>query len=211
MPPLEAKYFRRLSEWEESRDFQKREDLMSQMSEILQEGSVTSLAGDLLDLVQNPLAWTLFFMMELKNQKADAWWFKNRLIQKYSIPQIRQALAVLERQELISENQGQYQAKLKKIESPDQFEKVQNFIFHRHMIDESHQALEHIPQAKRNFGSLTVAIPKDKIEKFKKEINNFGKDLLHRYGGVPKVEGELFRVNVQLYPLTKLETNRENN
>lgn len=202
----EAKYLGLLVDLEHSTDFNEREEILQKMHSTLHSNSILSIAGDHLELVRNPNAWTLYHMLSLSDQNGEAFWFKSRLIKKLSVDEIREAIDLLKRLNLVVEsNKGVLRAKESKLESGDQFQSAENRIFHRHALDEAKHALEDIPIEKRNFGSLTIAIPFNREEEFKKEINQFGLRLLEKYESATQVNGNLFRINIQLYPLTEME------
>jgi|GEM_PF-2211016 len=202
----EGIYLELLMDLEHSTDFAEREKILETMRTTLQSNSIFSIAGDHLELVRNPNAWTIYHMLSLEGQNGEAFWFKSRLIEKLSVVEIREATELLKRLGLVSETkEGVLQAKESKLESADQFRSAENRIFHRYILEEANMALENISIDERSFGSLTISIPLEKEEEFKQEINCFGRKLLKKYEFTNPVNGNLFRVNLQLYPLTEME------
>jgi uncharacterized protein (TIGR02147 family) len=202
----EATYLELLINLEQSTAIERREEILQKMHSVLNSESIISIVGDRLELIRNQNAWTLYHMLGLVDQNGDPFWFKSRLRQKISVSEIREALELLKRLKLVTElPSGALEAQAAMLESGDQFQSAENRIFHRFALEESRHALESIPIEQRNFGSLTITIPIQREEEFKEEVNRFGKKLLEKYGSAKRVHGNLFRINLQLYPLTQME------
>jgi uncharacterized protein (TIGR02147 family) len=201
---LEREYLSLLVDLESSSSAQVREGLVEAMDKLLNEASVTSLAGDRLALLRNPVAWTLLHMLGLEGQDGQPKWFKSRLRKKLSVPELRQSLDLLERLGLLETlPDGSLRAREARLLSPDQLEKAQNYEFHRFVLSEASEILETLDPRERAFGSLTVVVARDKETEFRAEVARFGQQLLKKYGMEGKVDGDLFRMNLQLYPLTQ--------
>ena len=204
LDPLESQYLKLMSNLEHSSSAQERETLLSQILKLVESNSIKSLSLDQLQLLRKPLAWSLLYMIHLKDQRADPKWFKQRLKASFTVPEIRDALELLERLQLVElKEDGSYEAKERRLQTSDQIEKAQNYEFHKFVLGEGLQMLESLEPSERSFGSLTMAVPLSQIDEFKSEIGKFAKLLLVRYGGTHPTDGEVLRLNLQLYPLTK--------
>lgn len=202
----ESKYIESLVRLEHTTDDGERELLLQKMHDVLAIEPTVNLVGDLLELVRSPVTWTLYHMLSLADQESSAFWFRSRLIKKLGVKEIRDALELIARLGLAEiQDNGRLVPKSTKIESSDQFESAQNRIFHRFVLDEAKANLEAVAPEDRSYGSLTVAVSHSQEEEFKKEISRFGRRLLEKYGSMQPIDGNLFRVNLQLYPLTQSE------
>jgi uncharacterized protein (TIGR02147 family) len=146
-------------------------------------------------------------MIQLRDQKDEAKWFKNRLIQKVSVTDIRESLGLLGRLGLAAVGVNKkWKALGTRIESPDQIQAAENARFHSSVLREGMDVLETYAPSERSFGSLTLSISKDKEEELKSEIARFGRMLAKKYQNTEA--DEIFRLNIQLYPLTKTEVQK---
>jgi uncharacterized protein (TIGR02147 family) len=200
----EAEYLGKLVELESATDRKRREELLESIQLLVAKRGVTSLAGDTLELLRNPLAWTLYSMTGLAGQDGTPKWFKSRLVEKVAMPEIHKALDLLVRLDLVERDErGALRAKAVHLESPDQFKDAQNSAFHRHVLGEAGRVLDTYAPATRAFGSLTLTVDAEDEAAFRDEVNRFGRKMLKKYGKPGPLRGQLFRVNIQLYPLTE--------
>ncbi len=205
--PVEGNYLALLVDLEMASDRETRERLLEEAYRLVSRNNGVSLAGDTLTLLKNPLAWTLYHMLTLKGQDGSAKWFKAKLLNRHAVPEIQQGLLLLERLKLAERlPNGSLKAKANQLESSDQIKAEQNASFHRHVLSEATQFIDNHEPAQRAFGSLTVVVPEDRAEEFKAEVNKFGRMLLKKYDVSAPASGTLYRLNVQLYPLTLQES-----
>lgn len=200
----EAEYLRLMSSLDQCDSSKERERLLSKILELVESRSIASLTTSQLQLLRKPLAWTLLYMTHLADHSSEPKWFKKRLRKSMSIPEIREALDLLENLGLIElTSEGLYQANAQRLKTSDQVERAQNYEFHKFVLNEGLSMLEELDPRERAYGSLTIAVPKNKIEEFKAEVSRFSKGLLVKYGNDNSVSGEIMRLNFQLYPLTQ--------
>jgi len=180
-----------------------RDKLLSRLHHLIQDQAIKGLASSQIEIIQQPEAWSIYHLLSIRGPSQDLSWFKNKLRKKMPIDEIRKALKLLIKLDLIKKTETGYERKNSKIKSPDQLRSAENRIFHRYALAEAREALEEIPIAERNFGSLTIAVGTERTAELQNEVNRFGQMLLEKYGSQHPVAGELFRLNVQLYPLTE--------
>ncbi len=200
----EETHLRKLNAFEEERSPEKRMQLLIEIRKTLSNSNIKSLAHDQLVLLTQPLAWVLYYMMDLKGQKNEPIWFKQRLrLLKVTAVEISEALQTLKRLGLVELKNEKLVTKEKLITSPDQIQKSTNAIFHENILDEAKLALRDLLPQDRSFGSLTATVESSKIQSLKNEVQEFGQYLLTKYASHEDVDGEVFRLNIQLYPLTE--------
>jgi len=201
----EAKYLQKLWEIEQSKNSEEQSRLFDEAIGIVSKNADMSLAGDTLQLIANPQMWTLFHLLDLNDVEQSPKGFKERLLAKNtSAEEILNSLKTLLRLKLIEKDQhGNYRKLSSVIESPDQMQAAQNSRFHKFVLDESLEFLNERKPEERAFSSLTIAVPKELISEFKKEANLQLRKILQKYSKEGAIDGELFRINLQLYPLTK--------
>lgn len=198
----EAKFLELLARLENSPDRLEREKLLEDAYSLVSTNSHLSLAGTTLTLIHNPLAWTLYHMIEIPGQDGSAKWFKAHLRRKVPVPEIQEGLELLLRLGLaVRKPSGALQGQSLHIESPDQIREAQNASFHRHVLAEAARFIDENEPAERAFGSGTLLVPEDRVEEFRAEVNKFGRKLLQQYEK-SGARARLYRFNIQVYPLT---------
>lgn len=204
MSSLEELHFRRLSAFENAKSSFEREKIFSEIKSSLDQDGLTNLATDQLEILTTPNAWTLYHMLDLSDQESTSIWFKKRLrFLKMNSVEIDEAFKMLERLDLVKREAGTMRSQQKKLVSPDQIKSQSNVVYHKFILNEAGLALDVLLPAERSFGSLTATVSREKVDDLKKEINKFGQYLMSKYASKESVDGEVFRLNIQLYPLTQ--------
>ncbi len=203
----EADHLRRLARLERTRDPRAQSEQLDEIRRRLARAGAPSLAADRLEILRRPLAWTLYHMLDLVDAEARPGWFKKRLrLGVAKADEIQSLLGVLERLGLVRSDDEGWHSLEKKLESTDQLRRAENAAFHAHVLAEAAEAVQSLDPEERAFGSLTATVPRDKIEELKQEVNRFGRHLMERYATSNKTDGEVVRVNIQLYPLTRRDS-----
>lgn len=210
MTPPEVLHFKKISSFENAKTSFERERIFSEIKHQLNQEGLTNLATDQLEILTTPNVWTLYHMLDLSDQQSTPLWFKHRLrFLKMTGAEIDEALKMLQRLDLTKRQDGILQSKQKQLVSPDQIKSQSNVIYHKHILTEAALVLDEISADERAFGSMTATVSRDKISDLKKEISKFGQHLMTKYSSKEPVDGEVFRLNIQLYPLTKKRNEQE--
>jgi uncharacterized protein (TIGR02147 family) len=207
LPDDQREHLRALSLFEGSKSPRKRKELLEKIHESLSKLNSRSLAHDQLEVLTQPLAWTVLQMLDLKDRSASPIWFKQRLRSRASSTDVVEALALLKRLGLTQKEGDEIRPAHRILKSSDQVTKSTNSLFHKSVLQEAIAILDQIAPEERAYGSFTATVAEDKIEQLKKEINKFGQYLLSTYAASGPVEGEVVRLNIQLYPLTSKNEN----
>jgi uncharacterized protein (TIGR02147 family) len=201
---IEEKYLRLLVLFEKSKNSNERSEILNQIHELLLGMKVKSLAYSQLEVLTQPAAWTVYHMLDLIDQNSSPLWIKQRLrFLELTVPEITKIFSLLKSLGLVSTKNGKLVANQKLIQSPNQVRKDANVIYHKYILEEAIRGIDVLQPEERAFGSMTGTIRREKLKDLKEEINRFGQHLLSKYGTSEPVEGEVMRVNIQLYPLTK--------
>lgn len=204
MSALEEAHFRKLSAFENAKSSVDRENIFNEIKTKLNQETLTHLASDQLEILTAPHVWTLYHMLDLKDQTSSPIWFKHRLrFLKMTGVEIDDAFKLLKRLNLVSQKNGLLQSLQKQLVSPDQIKSQSNVIYHKHILKEAAVVLDELNPEERSFGSMTATVDKNKINDLKNEIGKFGQYLMNKYASKESTDGEVFRLNIQLYPLTK--------
>ena len=209
LPADQCAHLKALSDFEATRDPRKRKEMLDKIHQSLAKLNARSLAQDQLDTLTHPLAWTILQMLDLKDQTGSPIWFKHRLRSRTAGAEVADALALLKRLGLTQTKGGKIRPLQKIVQSPDQVKRSSNALYHGNVLREAISMLDEVETTERAYGSLTVTVQKDKIEQLKSEVNKFGQYLLSNYASSEPVDGEVLRLNIQLYPLTSKSENSD--
>ncbi|MDH5672321.1 MAG: TIGR02147 family protein [Myxococcales bacterium] len=77
--------------------------------------------------------------------------------------------------------------------------------FHRNMIDQAKSSLDRIPAKRRDISSLTLCLSEEGLERAKRAIQRFRKELLE-LAELERAPGDVVQINFQLFPLTTVTT-----
>ena len=200
----EAAYLQLMVKLEKGLDSTEQLKILNQMHEILEKHRIRSEAAQTLSLIRRPLAWDLLQMSDLVGASWDAKWFRRRLRRAASVPEIRECLELLRDNGLIAQTKSNGIEVIERhLTTPDQVQKAENARFHEYVLNEGLEVLATHTAEERSFGSLTLSVTESRIDDLKREISTFGKSLIRKYGESKSVDGEVFRMNIQLYSLTQ--------
>ena len=183
--------------------------VLDEISTLLAEQGANSEAVRALELSRSPLAWDILQLIDLADCDGTELWFRKRLRRSCNVKEVREALALLLSLKMIEKSDAsKYRSCPRHIETPDQIQKAENARFHKFILDEAHVALDELDAEQRSFGSLTIGVDKSKIPSLRKELSAFGKMISRKYASNEPVNGEVVRLNLQLYPITHSLKNR---
>lgn len=164
------------------------------------EKQVLRLREDQFHLIADWYHMAILSLTHFKKAQADPRWIARRL--GISIEQAHQALLRLERLGII-----QTKPKFKQISEPiEMVSEVPSEAIRKYHIQNLNLAIEKIEMVevkKRQFQSLSIPLNPEKIEPFKKLIDNFlaaTAELSRQHDGQ-----EVYNLNVQLFPVTILK------
>lgn len=161
---------------------------------------VLRLREDQFHLIADWYHMAILSLTRIKKSQADPRWIAHRL--GISIEQAHQALLRLERLGII-----QTKPKFKQISEPiEMVSEVPSEAIRKYHIQNLHLATEKIEMVevkKRQFQSLSIPLNPEKLEPFKKLIDDFlavAAELSRKHEG-----HEVYNLNVQLFPVTILK------
>ncbi|HMN68054.1 MAG TPA: TIGR02147 family protein [Bdellovibrionales bacterium] len=199
LPTDQLEHLQALGRFEGAKSPARRNELLEKIHRDLANLNSHSLAGDQLEVLSHPLAWTLLQMLDFKDQTSNPGWFKRRLRASVSAALVADALFLLKRVGLVRMKNGKIQALQNTFKSSDQVRKSTNVIYHKNVLGEAAEMLDLLEPSERAFGSFTATVSHEKIDALKREINKFGEYLLNTYASRGPTDGEVMRLNIQLY------------
>ena len=200
----EGDYLLMLAKMENTKDVQERHKDLNKIETFLNRHGKNSIAAATVELAKDPLAWDLLQLLDLVDCDSTVGWFKRRLRRKASVPEIRSGLQALQKLNLVKMNRsGAFVPSNTHMSTPDQIKPAENLSFHSYVLSEAKELLIEMDPSERSFGSLTLGLPQSRVEEFKSEVSVFAKSLIRRYGDSSRKSDEVFRLNIQMYPITQ--------
>ena len=115
--------------------------------------------------------------------------------------QVAEALQDLIDVGLVKKSKSRYSQAHPAISTPDDLKKSAMFLYHQKMAELAKEALE-LPLDEREFNGLTISIRPDRVAEVKTRVRKFRQDL-NEYLSQYDDDGEVFQLNLQLFPLTQ--------
>jgi len=128
-----------------------------------------------------------------------------RVFPRVRPPQVRRALALLERLRLlVRDDDGHLRLSLPKLRTQPMVQSLAVRNFHRAMLDLAARALDSLPTAERNVTSLTIPLDAAKYQRACELIAELRAELLDLSEEGSKAEGhEVFQAVFSLFPVTR--------
>ncbi len=202
---LERSYLNNLISLEHSKNSEESQRLQESLRKSIFTGKITNLKQKELYLISSPEVWAIYIALNKETRDDDqARVVKDLVCLDMSV--VRETIKNFKKLELVEEDHtGRLIPKYKYISTENEYSRLENQKFHEAVLKESHQKLQELKATQRSYGSLTILLSDEEIVELKKEIQDFGKSLLSKYGEVSNAKDKrlLARLNIQFYPLTK--------
>ena len=197
------RYFCDLVAFNQTADAQKRESARDRISVYRKKRRVRSLEGSIVDYCST---WYMPAIRELLTREdalAIPEWLSARLIPKVSKKEIRQALALLERLEMIDiaeDNSVTVRDQLVSTGAEIPLPAVAQY--HRTMMAMAAESLDRVPSDKREISSVTLCLSPTKFQVLKAKVQGFLDEVFEEsvFEDAPE---NVVQLNFQLFPLTK--------
>ncbi len=201
---VQKHYLKSLIQFEQTKDPEEKMAFQESMRVQIFSSKLSTLQQKELYLISSPAVWALYIGLGLMSDEPDqAITLKKNLNLKLSF--IREVLKNFKALDLVKvTTTGRLEAKYKFISTDNDYSRIENQKFHQKAIEESSLKLAQLPSSKRSYGSLTILLSEEDYLDLQKDIQNFGKALLSKYGEgeANKKKNVLARINIQAYPLT---------
>lgn len=153
--------------------------------------------------------WKHFAILSLINTadfQSDSLWISQRL--GVDVESVDACVERLFRMGILTTDQETQRLKRtsKRIESPDDILNLSIQKAHLENFNLAEEALLNIDVKDRDYSLYTMAIEKEKIPEIKKMIREFQDELSRRFSSGSL--NEVYRISMQLFPLTQLEKNK---
>lgn len=200
---VDLQYFRTLVSFNQEKDSSNKKILFKELRSIAKENATTLVGEDQYDYYES---WVNPVLREMAPQMHGATpsQMANQLAFDTQTAEIKKALALLQKVGLLEKkDDGSYTQAAKSVSTGNiEVAKLSVREMHRQMGELAVRALDEIPVDKRDISGLTIGISQNAFYRISKEIEDFRR----RVSAIvmeDSNESSVYRLNVQLFPLTK--------
>jgi hypothetical protein, TIGR02147 len=199
---VDLQYFRLLVEFNQEKDSAKKKIVFKKMREVAKEGSMEIVGEDQFDYYES---WVNPVVREMAPQMGDATPAKiaEKLAFDTQTAEVKKALSLLQKVGLLRKGERGYEQAAKSITTGNlEVARLSVREMHRQMGELAVRALDEIPVKERDISGLTLGISENAFYRITKEIADFRRritSIVLEDSGETKV----YRLNLQLFPLTK--------
>ena len=199
---IDLRYFRLLVAFNQEKDSTKKKSIFKEMRALAKENSMEMVGEDQFDYYDS---WVNPVVREMAPQMNNATPAQSadRLAFETKTEEVKKALALLQKVGLLKKGQDGFEQAAKSITTGNlEVASLSVREMHRQMGELAVRALDEIPVKDRDISGLTLGISENAFYRISKEIADFRRRVtsivLNDSG-----ESRVFRLNVQLFPLTK--------
>lgn len=159
------------------------------------------MQDDQFKLISDGLHFSLLSLLETKKCRSDVAWLSHRL--NATQKQVERCLSRLHRLNLIKSKDGKkWQVTGAEVKTTDHVASLAIRRYHEDRFEEAKEKINKVPLELRDFNSVTIAVNAAKLREAKLLIREFKeriKELLSK-----GEKDEVYRFNIQLYPVTEI-------
>lgn len=199
---VDLQYFRLLVEFNQEKDSAKKKSVFKKMREVAKEGSMEIVGEDQFDYYES---WVNPVVREMAPQMGDATPAKiaEKLAFDTQTAEVKKALSLLQKVGLLRKGERGYEQAAKSITTGNlEVARLSVREMHRQMGELAVRALDEIPMNERDISGLTLGVSENAFYRISQEIADFRRrisSIVMEDTG----ENRVYRLNVQLFPLTK--------
>lgn len=199
---VDLQYFRLLVEFNQEKDSAKKKIVFKKMREVAKEGSMEIVGEDQFDYYES---WVNPVVREMAPQMGDATPAKiaEKLAFDTQTSEVKKALSLLQKVGLLRKGECGYEQAAKSITTGNlEVARLSVREMHRQMGELAVRALDEIPINERDISGLTLGVSENAFYRISQEIADFRRrisSIVMEDTG----ENRVYRLNVQLFPLTK--------
>lgn len=198
----EKRFFEILVQYNQTADPRQKEHYYLQMLEFSDYRKAHYLEQEQYEYLSCWYYPAILEMTRLADFKKDPQWISEMLNRKVSIREAAEALEVLRRIGLLTdEGKAAHQA----LTTGEMARSLAAFTFHGQVLDQAKRALTEQPAQEREFAAMTMAVNETQIQKLKEMIREFRKRLLNLLSQEAKAPNQVYQFCAQLFSLTKKE------
>lgn len=201
-----ALYFRFLVELSQETDSARIAELSERLHKLKIKNNriPTLITTDRSKILEKWSYWIIREMAGTKGFELDAKWIANRLSKKISIAEAQEAIDLLiDLKFLVKDHNQKYIIGEALVSSGDEEENRLLRGLHKQLIEISLESLERDAISDREFGAVTVALPKHKVAKAKELMKKFRREFHQLMSEDENIGEEVYQLNLAFFPLTQ--------
>jgi uncharacterized protein (TIGR02147 family) len=203
----EARYAELLVSFKRARDISEQLRYARELKRLKPANDELVLELETLELVAKWYAIVILEMTQLPGFKDDPEWIRQRLGATVSADMVREAMASLERQGIVTRDEAGVPRKAAEVvRSTVNVPSSAIRSFHKQVLQRAHAAIDRQAMNERYFTSMTVAVPRSKIATAKKLITQFREDFWKAMGDEGETPEEVYHLAVQFFRSTEKPT-----
>lgn len=201
----EKKYFELLVLFNQTNDLQTKAKYFSEIMTLkLASKKLHKLEKEKFDFLSKWFVVAIYVLVDIRGFKNDPHWIAKRLGGNITSSQAAEAIESLLKLGMLENSEDHSLRQVSgAITVPDDTRSVAVFNYHQTMIRLASEALRLIPASSREMNGATISIPHDKLPEIKEKIRAFRKEI-NQIASSFENPDEVFQLNIQLFPLTKL-------
>ena len=201
-------YFKVLVTMNQSQEDNERVSLLARLQALMPHGRKREIGAEGVQYLSSWLYPVVRDLIAAPDFREDPYWISRRLRGRVSAEEARAAVSFLLQHGYIQRNEaGKLETADDVVLSTDEVRSLAVRSYHRSMLGEAIDALASVAVEDREYGALTVAIPREAIPELKSRIKAFRKELHtwimaqgeERGGSLPS---EIIQLNIQMFPHT---------
>jgi uncharacterized protein (TIGR02147 family) len=200
----EADYFKALVAYQDCKDTEEKSARMKELARIRTRHSrqALELSRDRTQILKSWHHWVIRELILLKDFNEDPAWIAGRLRNRISAKEAQESLELLQRLQFVRRQGGKLVLSEPLITTQDEVSSRLLRNIHQQLIELGIESMFNDPMEQREFGGLTIALPKSKLPKLKESIKNFRKELNKVFSDDQGNE-EVYHLVIGFFPVTQ--------
>ena len=208
LTPRETEYFSDLVRLNQGKTIEEKNFHTKQISKFRKAQGICTLKDEQYEVLSKWYCWVIRELTFLKDFKYDIKWITKKLGQKVTAEQVKYAIELLLKLNLIKEENGTIKATDTVLTTDkDVFGMVALYNFNQTMLRMAGEALSSQPSEKREFQTITAAVSPEKFQKAVEMIRNFADELVTFFAEEDKAEN-VVQINLEMFHLTETKVKK---
>lgn len=196
----DREYFETLVQFNQASDMERRQSLFEKLLASRQKRGLTPLEKYQYEFLSNWQHVVIYVLVGLQSEGATVEWVQRQLSKKLSPAEAQHSLQLLDKLDLIEEDEvGRWHQTKGALSTPDEVKDVAIRKYHSEMIRLGLVSLRNDPPEIREFNGVTLPVDAASVEKFKEMIRKFRKEM-NQYASSVEQSDSVYQLNIQFFP-----------
>lgn len=204
----ESAFFVTLVAMNQAVDAEAREGLLKKLMAFKQYQEIHPFEHQVYQLLSKWYIAAVHELVALKDFDSDPWWIASKLKPRITIPEAKEAIAVLVNLNLIKVDPRTGKARQVKgeLRIPPDIADVAVGAYHTKMLSLAQQAIKGFRKEEREMTGLTIALSREQFREVKEKVRRFELDLHAEYARSERADA-VYQISLQLFPLSSNSAN----